>query len=179
MYTIQPIRLEHASGFREVLDAVARERSYLALTEARSLEWAHDFVANNISHHHAQFVALDGDDVIGWCDILPQRMHPGFGHSAGLGMGLLKSWRGKGIGQALLKSTIQQAIKNGIMRIELEVYASNTAAIALYRKNGFVEEGLKKQARILDGKYEDIVLMALLTPLNLAPYPYRPAFSGD
>ena len=49
-----------------------------------------------------------------------------------------------------------------LTRIELEVYASNSAAIALYRRFGFSEEGLKRRARFLDGQYQDILLMALL-----------------
>jgi RimJ/RimL family protein N-acetyltransferase len=34
--------------------------------------------------------------------------------------------------------------------------------IALYRSLGFAEEGLKRRARFLDGKYEDLLIMALL-----------------
>jgi putative acetyltransferase len=41
------------------------------------------------------------------------------------------------------------------------VYASNARALALYRRFGFAEEGVKRAARILDGHAEDIVCMAL------------------
>jgi RimJ/RimL family protein N-acetyltransferase len=50
----------------------------------------------------------------------------------------------------------------GIERIELEVLASNTAAIRLYEKVGFVHEGVKRRARHLDGAWDDNVMMALL-----------------
>jgi RimJ/RimL family protein N-acetyltransferase len=43
------------------------------------------------------------------------------------------------------------------------VWASNANAIALYRKLGFVEEGVRRRARLLDDRYEDSVEMALLT----------------
>jgi RimJ/RimL family protein N-acetyltransferase len=46
-------------------------------------------------------------------------------------------------------------------RIELEVFASNTPAITLYEKKGFVVEGVKKKARKLDGVYDDMIQMAL------------------
>ena len=165
MFIVKPIHLEHAPGFREALDAVARERIHLGQTEARSLEWAQDFVATNINNNHAQFVALNGNEVIGWCDIIPfARL--GFRHTGGLGIGVVKSWRGKGVGKALLAEAVGKAVKNGITRIELEVYASNTAAIELYRKNGFVDEGIKRRARFLDEKYEDILMMALLIGMH-------------
>jgi len=47
-------------------------------------------------------------------------------------------------------------------RIELEVFASNVAAIRLYEKLGFRREGLKRRFRILDGFYGDNIMMALL-----------------
>lgn len=45
-------------------------------------------------------------------------------------------------------------------RVELEVFASNTAAIALYEKLGFVVEGRKSRARKVDGAYDDDLIMA-------------------
>lgn len=80
MFQIKPISIERASGFYEALDAVARERIYLAQTEARSLEWAQDFVSANIKCNYALFVALNNGTVIGWCDILGHSL-PGFGYS--------------------------------------------------------------------------------------------------
>lgn len=158
---IAPIANEHIAGFHSALDAIARERIYLGLTEARPLPWAEDFVTANIRKNHAQFVALADGKVIGWCDILPHDMS-GFDHTGALGMGLLPQWRGRGVGRTLLRTTLQKAVNNGLTRIELDVYTSNLKAIALYRKFGFVEEGLKRNARLLDGVYEDVMLMALL-----------------
>ena len=66
------------------------------------------------------------------------------------------------VGSRLLAATLDDAFRKGLTRIELEVFAANTRAIALYRKFGFVEEGRKRQARYLDGAYEDAILMALL-----------------
>jgi ribosomal protein S18 acetylase RimI-like enzyme len=77
-------------------------------------------------------------------------------------MGLLAGYRGKGIGRALAVKTIQAARAAGIERVELEVFASNTTAIALYRSLGFKEEGRRQRARKLDGVYDDNVCMAVL-----------------
>ncbi len=125
------------------------------------MAWTTDFVVNNIKNGYAQFVALEEGNVIGFCDITPCN-RPGFGHSGSVGMGVLQEWRQQGLGRMLLEACIQKSIENGLTRIELEVYASNTIAIALYRRLGFVEEGLKRRARFLDGKYQDLLIMALL-----------------
>lgn len=44
--------------------------------------------------------------------------------------------------------------------MELSVYTSNVAAIALYRKFGFEEEGVQLRYRKLDGEYFDVLNMA-------------------
>lgn len=47
-------------------------------------------------------------------------------------------------------------------RVELEVFASNTRAIRLFEGVGFAREGVKRQARLLDGRADDVVCMARL-----------------
>ena len=76
-------------------------------------------------------------------------------------MGVMHGFRGQGYGTRLMEATILAAKEYGIERVELEVYASNVPAIRLYEKRGFVHEGVKKNARKLDGQYDDVLLMAL------------------
>jgi len=110
----------------------------------------------------AHFVALDvTNEVVGWCDIA-RAPFEGFRHSGRLGMGLLPHVRGKGLGRRLAQATIDAVRARGVERIELEVFASNTRAIRLYERLGFVHEGVRRRARKLDGAYEDNVLMALV-----------------
>ena len=58
--------------------------------------------------------------------------------------------------------TIEKAKHTGLERIELEVFASNDPAIALYKKLGFAVEGLKRKALKRDGIYDDVIQMAVL-----------------
>jgi ribosomal protein S18 acetylase RimI-like enzyme len=50
--------------------------------------------------------------------------------------------RGRGVGDALVDAVIGWARARGAMRVELDVRETNAAAIALYRRNGFVDQGL-------------------------------------
>ena len=52
------------------------------------------------------------------------------------------------------------ALQVGIEKIELGVFESNTTAIHLYDTFGFQREGIKIRARKLDGRYDNMVLMA-------------------
>jgi RimJ/RimL family protein N-acetyltransferase len=75
-------------------------------------------------------------------------------------MGVLKANRGQGLGTALLVRSLEEARNQRLERVELEVYASNPIAIRLHKKYGFEEEGRKRNARKLDGMYDDLVWMA-------------------
>ena len=99
--------------------------------------------------------------VVGWCDVIRSE-RKGATHVGHLGMGVISSHRGQGLGRRLLAVAIEDAFAKGIERIELEVFASNQAAIGLYKTHGFEEEGRKRKARKLDGQYEDFIIMALI-----------------
>lgn len=162
-HIIRPISENDVGGFHAALDAVAREKKYLAFLEAPPLESTREFVLGNIRRGDPQFVALDGQKVVGWCDI--NRVNrPVSRHVGVLGIGLLPDWRGRGIGRKLMQTTIDDALKKGFSRIELTVRESNGSAIALYKKLGFETEGLKKNTTLIDGAYENVYMMALLAP---------------
>jgi SAM-dependent methyltransferase len=52
-----------------------------------------------------------------------------------------------------METCVEQAWEAGLVRIELEVFASNTIAIALYENLGFKIEGRNVRARYLDGEW--------------------------
>ena len=157
---VVPISEEHIESFHKCLDSVARERRFLAFTEAPSLDSARQFVLSNIENDVPQFVALHGEEVIGWCDVSPMT-EEGFAHCGRLGMGVHQDFRGQGIGTQLLAQAMEKSREKGLERIELEVYGSNESAIRFYERAGFVVEGVKKKGRKLDGAYDDLVQMAV------------------
>jgi ribosomal protein S18 acetylase RimI-like enzyme len=157
---IVPMAEEHINGYHCCLDAVGRERRYLAFVQAPPFESTREFILSVIANNVPQFVALRENEVVGWCDILPMRLE-GFTHCGTLGMGVQKEYRRLGVGTRLLERTIAEARKIGLERIELEVYASNAAAVKLYEKAGFVVERVKVKGRKLDGEYDDLLEMAL------------------
>jgi ribosomal protein S18 acetylase RimI-like enzyme len=159
---IVPTGERYAESFNAVVDAVARERRYIGFVEGPSLESTREFVRRILGGAGVQLLAVTQNDVVvGWCDIV-RNPHEGFHHVGRLGMGLLPDYRGRGLGKQLVAQAVRAARQAGIERVELEVFASNERAIALYRALGFVTEGIKRRARKLDGKYEDNVFMALL-----------------
>lgn len=153
--------MEYADSFRDALDSVARERTWLALTEAAPYEKIREFVKELIDENDIQVYAVLGDKVIGWCDVI-RRQREHFAHTASLGMGIIKPHRGKGIGSMMMEEVIKQSRAAGLEKISLEVYSHNTGAVALYRKFGFIEEGLKIREVKINGIYYNEYVMGLL-----------------
>jgi ribosomal protein S18 acetylase RimI-like enzyme len=161
-FNIAPIEEKHIEGFWDVFDSVARERQYLTVLEGPPIDTTRHFILNSIASNWAHVIALDKGKVIGWCDIRAFDNRPVVAHTGLLVMGVLASHRGHGVGSALIKAALQKAKKNGLTRIELAVREKNKPAIALYKKFGFVAEGLQINAACVDGKYENHISMALI-----------------
>ena len=143
------------------MDRVARERKYLGFIQAAPIEETRKSLVEDMERGVIRLIALDESKVVGWCHIRPDRWE-GFTHAGWLGMGVLKEYRGQGIGSALLYQSLGEARNRGLERVELSVFASNITAIRLYEKFKFEVEGRKKKARKLDGSYDDLIIMALI-----------------
>src|SRR5947209_10526997 len=83
---IRPFTLSDLASFHRTLDAVARERRYLALLEAPPIADTERYLRTALEQGAIHFVAEDDGRVVGWCDITP-RQQPGSSHIGDLGMG--------------------------------------------------------------------------------------------
>lgn len=145
-FDIRKIQMEDVERFHSALSSIAQEQKF-------------NFIKENIAGNYAHYVALHNGHIVGWADIIPS-MRQSMGHVGSLGMGIIKEYRGKGIGTDLLTIVINHAWNQGLKRLELEVFAKNEVAINLYKKFGYSIEGVKKYAHYLDGKFQDILVMA-------------------
>jgi RimJ/RimL family protein N-acetyltransferase len=155
----QPIHEELIASLRDAVGAVAEERRYLLSVSAFSMDETRDFVRMLLDGGGIQFVAVSDSRVVGWCDVVQNRFE-GTRHGGSLGMGVVREFRRRRIGSELLRRTLDAAKLKEIERVELEVFSSNQGAIELYERSGFLREGCKRRARILDDMETDIVLMA-------------------
>jgi len=164
--TLRPSTTDDAECISKCIESIANERLYSRSLQGFTVEETRSFFISLQQNGGIQLVAVtnDDDNIIGWCDINCMQWR-GMTHVGTLGMGVIKSHRGQGVGRKLLKEVLQRIFSennNIITRVELEVFSSNDAAIHLYKSQGFVEEGRKRRARLLDGVEDDILIMGLL-----------------
>lgn len=83
-------------------------------------------------------------------------------HRAGLGLSILKSHWGKGIGTAMMHAMLGAAKETPLELLELSVVGANTRAKAMYDHLGFIQYGRQPNAmKYRDGRYDDLILMQL------------------
>lgn len=158
--SILPIEAGHIDSLHAVLDAVARERKYLAMLQAPPHDATRAYVLGNLEKGNPHVVAVDCDRVVGWCDI-SRKQRETYAHVGVLGIGLAADYRGVGLGRRLVAAALRSAQTKGITRVELAVYATNARAIALYEKMGFEREGCMRNYVFIDGRHCDAYLMAI------------------
>jgi ribosomal-protein-alanine N-acetyltransferase len=82
-------------------------------------------------------------------------------------------WRGRGLGELLLASLIERAIRRRAQLVTLEVRASNVLAQSLYLKYGFCKTGRRKAYYVDD--HEDAHIMTIEPLMDEA---YQQQFEG-
>lgn len=108
-------------------------------------------------------LACVAEDVVGEISLetFPQR--PRRKHVGAVGMAVRVDWQGRGIGSALLQAAVDLSDNwLNLLRLELEVFTDNEAAVHLYKKFGFEVEGVKKLYAFRGGQYVDVYAMARL-----------------
>jgi ribosomal protein S18 acetylase RimI-like enzyme len=160
-YKILPIGRRHIAGFHAALDSVAREAAFLAIMAAPSLTRTRRVVLDSLEEGAVHVVALQGELVVGWCDLRPKSAVT-LKHSAVLGMGVVREHRRNGLGARMLGMALEMAGEHGMRRAELVVRADNIPALKLYRRFGFQVEGTLRQYMRVDGAFHDALLMARL-----------------
>ncbi len=152
-FQVRPARDEDRRQMAVVFASVAEERDGIATeppvdVEARAASWMLD----------GTFVAVLGTQIVAFGGVDPSSY--GYGE---INMAVAHEWRGRGVGSSLMEAAIEWARERGLHKLSLSVWPHNAAAIALYRKYGFVEEGHRvKQVRRQSGELWDVVDMGLL-----------------
>jgi RimJ/RimL family protein N-acetyltransferase len=109
------------------------------------------------------YVIIERGGKIAGHAILEPRKLAAVSHVVFLTIAIHEGHQGQGLGETLMRYLVDWAKANPrIEKFELQVRSSNTRAIKLYEKLGFVEEGRKtRRLKYGPGDYQDDLYMAL------------------
>lgn len=107
----------------------------------------------------ARSLAVDGDDVLGYVAVVP--LQGWSSHVGEVRVIVDPGHRGRGIGHALARHAVLEALSLGLTKMVVEVVADQEATIAMFRSCGFDPEALlKDQVRDQNGDLRDLMILA-------------------
>lgn len=149
----------------EYLNIIGGESDYLTfgLGEfGRTVEQEEEFIENALKKDNALFIIAEvNGKIVGNLNFSggPRQRNA---HAGEFGVSVLKEYWGNGIGEELIKYLVNWSKNSEIIRkINLKVRTDNSKGIRLYKKLGFLEEGIMKRDYLLSGKFYDSLLMGL------------------
>jgi phosphinothricin acetyltransferase len=119
-----------------------------------------------------RFVALDALDapgsgsgrVLGWVAVSPVSVRPAYAGVVEHSVYVSGAARGRGIGRALLAAMIESTEAAGVWTVQSGIFPENTASLALHRRAGFREIGVRERIGRQHGRWRDVVLVERRSP---------------
>ncbi|MCI9427721.1 MAG: ribosomal protein S18-alanine N-acetyltransferase [Eubacterium sp.] len=119
--------------------------------------WSRQGFAEALPMENTCFLLAENDGIVcGYCG-----MYMAADEGEIINVAVRRDCQRQGIADCLLLALLQEGRQNGIGRFFLEVRVSNAAAIHLYKKHGFVIQGIRKN--FYEDNHEDAYVMNCLT----------------
>ena len=165
-YILRSPELGDAEKMIAYLKATAAETEYgLSYPEEMnfSIKDEEDFIAHYSEDKGSIMIsAFDGDRLVGNASLSCVMEKKKTLHRATFGIAMLKSEWGQGLGKKIVSELIAFAKNAEYELLELEVAATNTSAVNLYKQLGFVVYGERPRSlKLKNGEYYGELLMVL------------------
>jgi len=107
-----------------------------------------------------RLVAIDNSAVIGWAALSPVSGLCVFNGIAEVSLYISNKAQGKGVGHNLLSALISSSEEQGLWTLQSGIFPENKASLALHKKNGFREVGVReKMGAMQDGTWRDVLFL--------------------
>lgn len=120
--------------------------------ECFSMPWSAEGIIDAVWEGARFLISEEDGNVVGYIGIR-QVLEMGFIYN----IAVKKEYRKRGIGRTLLEELDRLAVELGIEELTLEVRQSNSAAISLYTKMGYVSDGIRPN--FYENPREDAIIM--------------------
>ena len=107
----------------------------------------------------ARLLAKSGGNIVGWAALSPVSARPVYAGVAEVSLYVAGEARGRGIGKRLLGALVQESEKLGLWTLQAVTLKENAGSIALHKKCGFREVGVREKIAQLDGRWRDTALL--------------------
>jgi RimJ/RimL family protein N-acetyltransferase len=153
---------EDTDDLMELINSIVEEGAEIGRSEKVSredeIDWLSDLLARIEKGKAFMMVADIAGQIVASADINQLRGYEK--HVGTVGIVVEKGFRDRGIGTEIMRTVIDQARKMQLRLLTLCAFASNSRALHVYEKVGFVQTGMIPKKYFKDGVYTDEVIMA-------------------
>lgn len=150
----------------EYLNVIGGESDFLTFGTGqfgKSIKQEENFIEDTLKRENALFIVAEVNGKIVGNLNFSGGQRPRTAHVGEFGVSVLKKYWGNGIGEELIRYLINWSKDSGIIRkINLRVRTDNKRGIHLYKKLGFLEEGILKRDFLVEGIFYDSLMMGLM-----------------
>lgn len=147
--TIRPLEIGDTRALLTFANDLIAEDTYLMLS-GKKMTYTEEkkYVQNSLDRmkkkEKIHLVATVGGRVVGSAEI--RRGEKRRYHTGEIGIAILSSYRGQGLGNKLMETLIFEGKRLGLRMLMLHCFENNAVALALYEKFGFIRCGLLPEA---------------------------------
>jgi L-amino acid N-acyltransferase YncA len=121
-------------------------------------EWSHGHLAS------PRLVAENGAGVVGWAALSATSSRAVYGGVAWTSVYVDEQARGRGVGRRLLDELVAASEDAGIWTLQAAIFPENGGSLALHRRCGFRDVGVRERLARLDGEWRDVLLLERRSP---------------
>ncbi|WP_163100440.1 GNAT family N-acetyltransferase [Peribacillus alkalitolerans] len=163
---IQEATKSEAQSMMDYYNLVGGETDFLSFGKngyVRELKEYEEYLENTRKEENSIILVAKIDDEIVSIASINSSQKARTKHVGTLGIVVAEQYCGFGLGRILMAELIEWARNNGVTKkVSLVTREDNIRAIELYKKLGFVEEGLLKEDTYINGVYYNTLLMGLM-----------------
>ena len=110
-------------------------------------------------HASCRLVARRDREVVGWAALSPTSARQVYAGVVEVSIYVAAAARGKGVGTQLMKALVEASEQAGFWTLQAGIFPENVSSIALHRRAGFRQLGVRERIGQMNGRWRDVVLL--------------------
>ncbi len=151
---IRPIQSSHFEAISDIyLQGILTKMATFQTTTGTWEEWDSSHLV------HSRLGTFVDNQLIAWAALSQVSSRCVYGGVAEVSIYIHESYRGQGVGKALLKALINDSELHGIWTLQSGIFPENKGSIVLHEHCGFRKIGFREKIGQLDGIWRDNIIM--------------------
>jgi len=145
--TLRPARPDDAAAIIAAVRSSSQERSYVLMEiYGKDTATQRAYIERLDREHNLFLVATVNEQIVGILALLDSLLCSTPEPGLSVGVHIVRDWRGRGIGSAMLRYAMRWAKEHNYQRLEADIFTTNERSVRVFSKAGFREETCRRRS---------------------------------